>query len=122
MGPPVNLRKIRNNKGQALLEFMVLFSVYLLIIFSVFQVSWLLGVRSYLNQQLYESLFCMAKGYTEAYCKKEIRRKSAFVLFWGELKNVHLKEEGEKWTGSLEIQPWNIELKRTLQVPEDLLQ
>jgi len=119
----VTLRKPRSShKGQAVLECVVLLSVCLLIVFAVFQVSWLLGVRSYINQQLYESLFCMAKGYTEAYCKKEIRRKSAFVLFWGELKNIRLKGDRRKWTGALEIQPWNIKLKRVLQIPEDLLQ
>ena len=118
----MNLKKPRNNKkGQAVLEFVVLLSLYLFIVFSVFQVSWLLGVRSYLNQQLYESLFCMAKGYSEVHCKKEIRRKSDFVLFWGELKNIYLKGDQKKWIGSLEIQPWNIKLKRILQIPEDLL-
>ena len=117
------LKKPRNNKkGQAVLEFIVLLSMFLFIVFSVFQVSWLLGVRSYFNQQLYKSLFCMAKGYTKVHCKKEIRRKSRFVLFWGQLKNIHLKGDKKKWTGSLEIQPWNIKLKRTLQIPEDLLQ
>ncbi|MDE0151164.1 MAG: hypothetical protein OXK80_01530 [Bdellovibrionales bacterium] len=118
----MNLKKPRNNKGQAVLELVVLLSLYLFIVFAVFQVSWLLGVRSYVNQQLYKSLFCMAKGYTEVYCKKEIRRKSSFVLFWGEIKNIHLKGDQKKWTGSLEIQPWNIKLKRILQIPEDLLQ
>lgn len=118
----MTLRKPRSShKGQAVLECVVLLSVCLLIVFAVFQVSWLLGVRSYINQQLYESLFCMAKGHTEAYCKKEIRRKSAFVLFWGEIKNIDLKGDRKKWTGSLEIQPWNIKLKRILQIPEDLL-
>lgn len=116
--------KLRENrkKGQAILEFIVLLSIYVFVIFSVFQISWILGVRSYLNQQLYESLFCMAKGNTEAHCKKEIRRKSSFVLFWGKIKNIHLKGDKKKWIGSLEIQPWNIKLKRILQIPEDLLQ
>lgn len=122
MGLPVNLRKLKNNKGQAFLEFIVLLSIYMLIVFSIFHISWVLGVRFYLNQQLYESLFCMAKGYTEAYCKKEMRRKSSFVLFWGELKNIRLKGGKNKWTGSLEIQPWDVKLKRVLQIPQDLLQ
>ena len=134
MEPLVNpKRKRRNNlfpsliKGQAVIELLVIWSVLMMTFLLSFQWMMAIGTRAYIHQKLYESLFCVAKGYSKSHCQKNLKTKVKRILAWGKIKHIQWRKKERKesvqWTGSLlwEFYIWNLHVKRTLTIPEDLL-
>lgn len=125
MGQRVNPdQKNKLKRGQSILEFVVLALPLSVVLFFIFQSVFIMAGRSYFDHLLYESLFCMARGKSVFYCKNSLIKNGEFFLKGSQLKNIQLTEFNKKYSGSLiwRVKPWRIQLKKTLKVPEDLLQ
>ena len=109
-------------KGQALIETLVILSIYTMVWISVFQISFLVGARAYVRHQLYQALICIAQNETPKLCRKTLIQQSQKFLAWGELKNIQLKGEKNQWIGTLtlSIHPWDIDLRQKLHFKKDL--
>ena len=117
-------------QGQTLLEFLILLKGFFLIGMLCFYFCYTAGIRSYLNQLLYESLLCRAKGYSEKKCKDQFTQKADEALVWGKVESIKFQGGEGQWLGSLrwkilknplwESKLWEFSLKRILRVPEDL--
>ncbi len=111
----------KKSKGQALLETLVILSIYITMFTSIFQIVFIAAAKSYVNHQLYHALICMAQDEPTHQCQKKLIQKSKKILAWGELKNIQLKRREQEWTGTLtlSIYPWNLKLGQELQLKED---
>ena len=105
-------------RGQAMIEMAVILIFLTSILFSIFQFSFILGARSYLNHQLHRTLICMAHAKTLRKCKKQLIKESSRFLVWGKIKNIQIKGGEEKWRGklTLKVHPWSIQIKQKINL------
>ena len=109
-------------RGQAIIEMLVILLFLTSILFSILQLSFIFGARSYVNHQLYQALICMAHAEPLRRCKKELIKESEKFLVWGKIKNIRITGGKTKWKGKLilEIYPWKIKIKQNINLRRDL--
>lgn len=92
--------KIRNQKGQSLIEACLIAPIILLVFFGVVFLSFRGFLYYYADFQLYEAMICTEHSPARS-CQSALEKKIRSILIWGKLEKVSLQNNSYEIKGQL---------------------
>ena len=110
---------LKNQKGQSLIEFLLLVLGFIASIKGVFLLFWLVTNLFWIEHHLYESLICMAEKRNKVFCKKTALNEIKKINKTGELKNINFFGSYKDWKGSIDwrFYKWDFAIQSSLNLP-----
>ena len=110
---------IKNQKGQALIETVVITLTWFLLIKGMVMMFILVSSSLWIQHSLYQGLVCLAEGRNAPRCKESL---SADIKKWiplGKINDVNLRGNFKHWSGTLNwnFHKWKWNFKERLDLP-----
>ena len=110
---------IRNQKGQALIETVVISLTWFLLIKGMVMMFILVSSSLWIQHSLYQGLVCLAEGRNAPRCKESLVTNIKKGIPLGKINDVHLQGNFEHWSGTLNwnFYKWKWNFKERLVLP-----
>lgn len=113
-------KSIKNKSGQALIDFLINLKLLVIFLSGFIALNYILFCQVMLEQNLYDSLFCVAEKKPRFVCEKNVRKKIKKFMIFGDLSYIKITSFRNKIKGQLEWKLNFLEKKTSFKIKKEL--
>ena len=113
-------KKSRCQKGQGLIETLILSLVLIIIIKFILAVFWIFISSLWMEHQLYQGVLCVAQQKETTLCKQKALQKIKQLSSLGKIQDLTIKQAQNKYKGEMlwNFYKQNFVIKQSLTLPQ----